>query len=217
MKEDLQNVLNVEVDEKGKAKNMKGGFSLLEIIFAVILVGIVASLTIPNLISGKDKTEISSVLGSDMKNLAEAVTEWKGTDTANSDGTYSAVTNALLEPYLPPSLRLDGGDIVSTGINAGTNKGIKYTILSDTTGGGSTGDSFKIYVDFSDIISAKNLDDRVVQYAEKTAMNSISKISTNVAGTIQEGDATAIGAANATLTVGGDSTDGLCGVRYLQF
>jgi prepilin-type N-terminal cleavage/methylation domain-containing protein len=226
--ESIVDIVEKESDFIQKTKkNMKKGFTLLEIVMSIILLAVVAYMVYPNIIAGKDKSEITSALNADAKSIMLAVSEWKSTDTKNSDGTFNALTNLLLVPYLPTSLRYDSVSkaIVSSAINVGgsyTNpKGIKYTVVSDTTPSGSAGDSFKIFIDFADIDSAKNLNDTLTQYAEKTAMNAIAQISTNVDVSGKVGQtplATAIGTKNTAFSVtGGTDTDGMCGVRYLRF
>lgn len=219
-------MINIEIVQTTK-KSMKKGFTLLEIVMSIILLAVVAYMVYPNIIAGKDKSEISAGLNADAKSIMLAVSEWKSTDTVNSNGTFSAVKNLFLVPYLPTSLRYDSvnDDIVSSAINVGgtyaTPKGIRYKVLSDQITGGSVGDSFKLLIDFKDIESAKNLNETLTQYAEKTAMNSIAQISTNVdvSGKIgQTPFATAIGTANSAFTVStGTDKDGICGVRYLRF
>lgn len=47
--------------KKIASKNMKKGFSILEIIFAIVILGVIASVAIPKLMSSKDDASLSSI------------------------------------------------------------------------------------------------------------------------------------------------------------
>lgn len=191
-------------------KNLRNGFTMLEIIFVVIAIGILVGLFFPNIITSKNKTEISSTIANDAKLIVQAVTEWKGT-SSDSDGSYSNLDTEDLVPYLPNTMIWDNTNIKSSGLNSG----IKYQVISDITI--TNGDSFKILINFTDTINSKNLDDRIILYAETNAMDTLKSISTDKTNATNISDATAIGSANDVFTTGGTTKDGICGVRKLKF
>ena len=82
-----------------KRHGFKKGFSLLEIIFVVILIAGLLLLFFPNIIFSSSKADIGSVVTNDAKMITQAVTEWRGS-SSNSDGTYSNLTTAEIVPYL---------------------------------------------------------------------------------------------------------------------
>jgi len=193
-----------------KRHGFKKGFSLLEIIFVVILIAGLLLLFFPNIIFSSSKADIGSVVTNDAKMITQAVTEWRGS-SSNSDGTYSNLTTAEIVPYLPTTMKYVDGKIRSTGLNGG----IGYQVSSDRIS--SDGDSFKILINFAQAISNKNYDDRTITYGETNAGDTFKRLSIDSAAAVKSTDATALGAANAAFTVGGTTTDGLVGVSKLKF
>jgi len=193
-------------------KNFKKGFTLIEIIIVVVIIGILVSLFYPSIMSNKDKAIINSTVGNDVKLLSGAITEWK-TTSPDSNGSYSSLTTDKIVPYLPSSMTYDGTSIHSSGLNGG----IAYQIESDKIN--TNGDSFKVYSDFTAAITNNNYDDRIKTYAETVAMDKWKKLSTDkTAGdTTVVGDATAIGSANDVFTTGGTTKDGKSGTRKIVF
>jgi prepilin-type N-terminal cleavage/methylation domain-containing protein len=195
-------------------KKMKKGFTLLEIIFAVILIGVLLVLFFPNIISNANKGDIKSTLTNDAKMITQAVTEWRGS-SANSNGTYSALTTAEIVPYLPTTMVSTGTGASTIIKSTGLKSGISYQVISDSIS--TNGDSFKILINFSQAIANKNYDQRTITYAETTAVNTFKNMSIDPTAAQETTAATAIGAANAAFTVGGPNTDGICGVSKLKF
>lgn len=192
--------------------NMKGGFSLLEIALAVMLMGLIIILVFPTIIFNSNKGNINSVVTNDAKMIAQAVTEWRSS-SSDSDGTYTNMTTDKIVPYLPTKMEWDSTNqaVKSTGLNGG----VKYQVLSDKIV--SDGDSFKILINFTEVVASKNFDDRTVTYAETSANDTFKKLSTDPTSASAESGATAIGAANVAMTAGGTTTDGICGVSKLKF
>lgn len=59
--------------------------------------------------------------------------------------------------------------------------------------------------------------ERTITYAETTALNTFKNLSIDSAAATETSAATALGAANAAFTVGGTTTDGICGIAKLKF
>ena len=197
--------------EVGKRK----GFTLVELIFVIIIIAVLVSLFYPTIIANKDKATISATVGNDAKLISAAITQWKGS-SSNSDGSYANINTADIAIYLPNTMKYvsSGNYIESSGLNGG----IHYQVLSDKIN--SNGDSFKVFEDFSSAIAQKHYNDRLIKYAEKVGMDAFHNLSTNKAtagAAPEENTATALGSANADFTTGGTDTDGLDGVREIVF
>ena len=191
-------------------KNFKKGFTLIEIIIVVVIIGILVSLFYPSIMSNKDKAIINSTVGNDVKLLSGAITEWK-TTSPDSNGTYSSLTTAEIAPYLPSGMTYSGGAIHSSGLDGG----IAYQILSSKIN--NNGDSFKVYMDFTKAINNNNYSSRIKTYAETVAMDKWKNLSTDKTDTTTVSDAKALGDANAGFTTGGTTTDGKCGTKEIVF
>jgi len=193
-------------------RKMRKGFTLMEVIFVVIIIAMIASFTIPKILSNSDKTQIASVLGSDVKSLYQAASEWKRSST-DSDGTWSNLDNAKLEAYLPANMSYDSTNnyIVSSGFSGS----IHYKVLSDKIS--NDGDSFKVLIDMSKAKDNSKWNDNVVKYAETKANNLIAKIANNTNSVVKSKDAKDIGNANDDFTTGGTDTDAISGVRQIAF
>ncbi len=193
----------------------KNGFTLLELIFAIVVVAIIISLIYPTIIANKNKAVISSTVGNDAKLISQAVTQWKGS-SSNSNGSYSNLTTAAIAIYLPNTMKYNssGGYIESSGLNGG----IHYQVISDKIN--SNGDSFKVFENFAPAIAQNHWNNRLISYAEKVGMDAFHNLSTNKAtagAAPEEGTATALGSANADFKTGGTDTDGEDGVRQIVF
>jgi len=195
-------------------KHTKKGFTMMEIIFVLIVLGVLVALVFPTVIGGKNKATIGATVTNDMKLIGQALTEWRG-NSANSNGTYSNLTTSEIVAYLPSSMTYDNA--TDTIKSSGLNGGISYQVISDNIN--SDGDSVKIYVDFSKVINDQSLDERTISYGETDAMNKIVSIATDktTARNGMASDATALGNANADFDRGGNDTDGYCGVRQVRF
>ena len=193
---------------RAKNVNGRGGFTLIEIIIVVVIIGMLVGLFYPSIFSNKNKAVISATVGNDVKLLSGAITEWRNT-SSDSDGTYKNITTAEIAAYLPSSMTYDSGnDVIKS---SGLDGGITYQIISDKIN--NEGDSFKIFADFTQAKQNNNFDDRATRYAEKTFISKWIKISTANQTTGDE-NATALGKANDVFTTdGGNDKDGKVGVR----
>lgn len=201
----IKGYLMKNVQKRKKALSL----SPTELVF-VILVGIALAYYIfQNVYNFYIQNSISSTLNSDAQNILKASMEWKERST-DSDGTYSNITNSGVIVYLPAKMELVGGNIKSMGLE----QGISYTLLSDSNV--VAGDSLKVFVDLSQLKNTKRLSDRLVQYAETTAADTIKKVFGNSASIVINKNATGIGAANGSLSGGGNLTDGLVGIEKIS-
>jgi len=195
-----------------KKKKFRNGFTLIELIISVSVIAVLAALLYPNIMDNKNKSVISSTVLNDVKLIAGAVAQWKA-NSSDSDGSCTNLTTQKLSAYLPASMKYDAVNDAVT--SSGLNDGIAYQVISDKIT--TNGDSFKIYMDFTTAISRNKYNDRIIQYAENSAMDNFKKISSDSATAEKASDATALGTANDDLTRGGTDTDGLCGVRKIAY
>jgi len=203
-------------------KSMRGGFTMLELVFVLIVIAVLTAIFMPKIISQSDKNQISAVLSSDIDSLYNAIAEWRKTST-ESDGSFSNLTTAKLEPYLPYTMKLkdpdgtpDNGDEYITSSELGGN--IHYQVASYKIT--KNGDSFKVYIDASAARSSNSWTTDVVKYTETKGMNILVRHNTNKDSTTytKQAKATAIGSANSSLgTNGGTNNDAKFGVEGLVY
>ena len=193
-------------------KIAKKGFTLVELIFVIVIIAVLVGLFYPTIMANKDKANIGAVVGNDAKLIASAVTQWKGS-SKESDGSYTNLTTDSISIYLPNSMVYDSVNHVVK--SSGLNSGISYQVLSDKIT--QNGDSFKIYIDFSKAIGDHSYNTRLIQYAEKTAEDAFYNLSTDKGNTSETGTATALGSANSNFTAGGTTSDGKAGTRNVVF
>ncbi|UZX71236.1 type II secretion system major pseudopilin GspG [Yersinia ruckeri] len=85
------------------------GFTLLEVMIVIVILGLLASLTIPNLMANKDKADIQKVI-SDISTLENALDMYKldnGIYPSDEQGIISLVTRPIESP-LPVNYRSNG-------------------------------------------------------------------------------------------------------------
>jgi len=191
----------------------RGGFTLVELIFVIVIIAILVSLFYPVIMSNKEKANINAVVGNDAKLISGAITQWKS-QSSQSKGNYNGISDAAIAIYLPNTMSYSGGYIHSSGLNGG----IAYQVASDKIT--NDGDSIKIYVDFTKAINDSKFNPRIIQYAEKAAMDAFYNIATNKSESskpTEDAAAKGLGNANSGFTDGGSTTDGKAGTRKIAF
>ena len=99
------------------------GFSLVEVLAAVAIIGIIAFLALPNIVAIKDESEIHLAISrAEAANMAmvsfiqsrgraTAITEWDGTSTAQEKYTllapYLAFAPTALTDYMPSGYTIE--------------------------------------------------------------------------------------------------------------
>lgn len=78
----------------------KQGFTLVEVLIVIAVIGIVAAIAIPNLLTAIQKGKQKATMG-DMKTLGTGIESYM-TDMAMAPGAGTATLVADLEPYLGP-------------------------------------------------------------------------------------------------------------------
>ncbi|WP_323585324.1 hypothetical protein [Aliarcobacter butzleri] len=187
-------------------KKRKKAFSLLEIIFAVIVGGLIMYFSFTYIYDTYFRSSSNATISSDIQNIYKGALEWKER-SSNSDGTWSNISNSELLIFLPSKMELVDGCIQTVG----SEKGICYSILSDKSS--LNGDTVKIFADFTKLKSSKRLGDRETEFLEVTIADTIKKYFGSKGNVIKT--ATSIGTANSSLSSGGTTTDALVGVEKL--
>jgi type IV pilus assembly protein PilA len=92
-------------------RNNRGGFTLIEILIVVVIIGILAAIAIPKFASTKEKSYVA-VMKSDLRNLAVA------------QEAYNADNNTYYAGVIPsPALIYNPSSGVTVTITAGTGSG----------------------------------------------------------------------------------------------
>ncbi|MGE4802334.1 type II secretion system major pseudopilin GspG [Yersinia hibernica] len=92
-----------------KRKHAQGGFTLLEIMVVIVILGVLASLTIPSLMGNKDRADNQKAL-SDLVTLENALDMYKLDNNrypTTAQGLQALVTKPTLAP-VPRSYRAEG-------------------------------------------------------------------------------------------------------------
>jgi len=188
----------------------KKGFTLIELMIAIVIMATLAALIIPKIMSNSRSAEMSATIQSDVKSINTAVGKWK-MESSNSDGTYNNIDVKGLCSYLPDNMACDDTWIYSGGYKGSDGKGmVKYKILSYKKN--TNGDSYKIFMDGSTLASAQSWSDRAKTNLETTFDNIAKKASSDPSVNIDT-VATDIGNANDNFDDGGSATDGQSGVK----
>ena len=124
-----------------KSKSSRKGFTLIEVILAIVVVAVIMGIAIPKVMSNSDKAQIKQSISSDVRSIVEAAADWKRTDRATSDGTYKNISESQLSSRLPSNMDVNGSGILSSGFNGGCI----YNITKDST----TTSKFMMAIDLS--------------------------------------------------------------------
>ena len=118
---------------------MKKGFTMIELIFVIVILGILASVAIPRLAATREDAEISATVAN-LRTLVSDVTAYY-TAKGSFEGTtkWAEVTNVPLtsnttEPTTKVNLKVGGKNCIGVQLVTGTTPHIVFT---KETGGGS--------------------------------------------------------------------------------
>ena len=200
---------------KQNRKLTKKGFSLIEIILAIVVIAGLIAIFYPRARSFQRSAQMTSVIETDVENIVQAATRWR-TEDSSSNNTFSEINASDLCSYLPNNMGCDNNYIYSAGFKDNNNLGmIKYKILSDKIN--NDGDSFKIFMDASTLVNKQNWTNRDKTKIEKTFENIAKRASSDSSVSETDNLATDIGNANAGFDdTSGTTTDGKAGVRKIS-
>jgi type IV pilus assembly protein PilA len=114
------------VQKLRERSNGEGGFTLVELLVVMLILGLLAAIAIPSFFNQRDKAKDSDAKAG--VRTAQTAIETYATD---NDGSYTGATEAALEA-IEPTLKDagDGGTITVT--PTGTGKGYTVSVQSDT-------------------------------------------------------------------------------------
>ena len=113
-----------------KHTNMKKGITLIEITFAIIIIAIIASITIPKILENAAKTEMKVVVSNDAKSIYDSLIDWKSTNSDAKANGFKNINTTAIKFIIPESMVVNSQNISSAGLKiAGTSStGVIYKI-----------------------------------------------------------------------------------------
>ena len=154
-------------------KKQRGGFTLIEVILAIVVVAVIMGIVIPKVMSNSDKAQIKQVISSDVRSIVQAAADWKRT-SSDAGGTYANIKAEYLDSRLPSSMKVEdyGGEKVIK--SSGFNKGCKFGL--DASQITTAGDSFILAMDCSNAQQALNWNSKLQSYAREAFMDTVKSI-----------------------------------------
>ena len=160
-----------KMQNKANIKAKRRGFTLIEVILAIVVVAVIMGIVIPKIMSNSDKAQIKQVISSDVRSIISAAADWKRTDQTTSDGTYKNISAELLDSRLPSNIQVDADNkyIKSSGFHGGC----LFTLVKDA----DDGHNFKMGMDCSDAAKKLNWSSKLIAYAKQAFIDTVKTIS----------------------------------------
>ena len=158
-------------------KKKRGGFTLIEVILAIVVVAVIMGIVIPKVMSNSDKAQIKQVISSDVRSIVQAAADWKRTDQSTSDGTYANIQADLLDSRLPSNLPVDttNHNVKSSGFH----NGCLFALVKDA----SDGSTFKMGMDCSDAATKLSWSNKLKSYAKEAFFDTAKSLSSSATQT----------------------------------
>ncbi len=109
------------------------GFSLIELLISLVIIGVLAAITIPTLLSALDKSRQKRTMA-DLRLLGGGIETYSVDVGSYPVGTFSALLSQLEPDYMDDLIAVDAWnhDLIYTGVAA------EYTVGSPGKNGGAT-------------------------------------------------------------------------------
>jgi len=125
---------------------MKKGFTLMEIIFVVVIIGGIISLVMGKILDSSTKSQFFGVLHSDAKTIISKAAEWKSNSPQYKGDFRNLKDASYIEDYLPssmPVIKIGSSYYIAS---SGYGRYLRYALKGDSP------NSFEVDVLYGDVI-----------------------------------------------------------------
>jgi len=129
---------------------MRRALTLFELIFVVVVLGLMFSIFTVKTLSSSKRTGFFSTLNSDVSSLIETVNEWKSNSPLYKGSFLNLKNASYLKDYLPPNMKIEEDNGIYYVDSSGFGKDVKYAIE------GNSPNSVEIDVYYKDEIENPN-------------------------------------------------------------
>ena len=173
----------------------RGGFTLIEVILAIVVVAVIMGIVIPKVMSNSDKAQIKQVISSDVRSIIQAAADWKRT-SADAGGTYTNIAASKLDSRLPSNMKINANKIQSSGFNGGCVYGLTKSNINQD------GDSFVLAMDCTSAKDALNWSAKLQAYATEAFKDTVKSLGgSNVADDTSSNNVNGIDCSTSSSTI----------------
>jgi prepilin-type N-terminal cleavage/methylation domain-containing protein len=189
-----------------KNSKMRKGFTFLELVAVILVIGVLVLATSVYVMDGKEKTTTSKYLSDMVRITHESLMQYKDESYLTSND-FASLTPTNAEPFFDSKFfTLSGGVFIPKDFPDAT-----IDFLPAPSSGGNNNRTYKILFDFSNVKSEKG-------WSNQEAMNFENKIAnffkTASATTVIGGAATSLGAANVDVAASAPNADAIIVIQF---